>query len=399
MPTESSLLAWPDDPGRSPGYPFRGPGTLMRAAPFAGIAVLAEASLALAPSPAPLWAVVTSLVLLLAAAASFALPWERLPEWLTVLVPLAYAVSALALTLAAGTKSGVGIVALVPLVWTALYHQRWESACLLVAIVAIEVIVSLTPVLDPDTVVARRVILWAALGAVIAFAAHQLRDRGYRAHGEAVALQARLTELTVVRDRDRIAAGLQDTVIQQIFAAGLNLQSTAMLTTEPEVRERVLATADHLDHILRLTRDAVAGLAPRNQDRGLRAEIVALCGRIFPVPEVIFSGPVDSALDPARAGRLVRTLHNALNLISPNATPTRVVITASDTTCTAEIVAAGSFADSAETAACRDLLTKDIAGSPISLVIQPGDDGDDGIRLHWSIPLVPPAARHDDQGL
>src|SRR5580693_148423 len=125
MPTESSLLAWPDDPGRSPGYPFRGPGTLMRAAPFAGIAVLAEASLALAPSPAPLWAVVTSLVLLLAAAASFALPWERLPDWMTVLVPLAYAVSALALTLAAGTTSGVGIVALVPLVWTALYHQRW----------------------------------------------------------------------------------------------------------------------------------------------------------------------------------------------------------------------------------------------------------------------------------
>ena len=190
MPTQSPLLAWTDDADRTPGYPFRGPGTLVRAAPFAGIAVLAEASLALMSGPLSPWTVAVSIVLLLLVAASFALPWERLPGWLTVLVPLAYVGSALALTLAAGTTSGVGIVILVPLIWTALFHRRWESACVLVAIVTVEVVISLTPVFEPDAVIARRVILWAALGTVITVATHELRDRGSRAHREAVALQA-----------------------------------------------------------------------------------------------------------------------------------------------------------------------------------------------------------------
>jgi hypothetical protein len=53
--------------------------------------------------------------LLLAVAAAFALPWPRLPAWSAVLVPLAYCGSVLALILAAGVTSGVGLVILVPL--------------------------------------------------------------------------------------------------------------------------------------------------------------------------------------------------------------------------------------------------------------------------------------------
>lgn len=64
MPPDPSLLAGTDDPDRSPGYPFRGLGLLVRVAPFAAIAALAEASLALTPGPAPALAVAVSLVLL-----------------------------------------------------------------------------------------------------------------------------------------------------------------------------------------------------------------------------------------------------------------------------------------------------------------------------------------------
>jgi hypothetical protein len=156
--------------GRRAGYPFRGPGLLVRVGPFAAIAVLAEASLALPPGPASTWAAVVSVALLAAVAAAFLLPWSRLPGWLPVLVPLAYTGSVLALLLAAGTTSGVGIVILVPLIWTALFGRPWESACVVAAIVAVEVVISLTPVAVPDAVIARRVILWAALGAVISVA-------------------------------------------------------------------------------------------------------------------------------------------------------------------------------------------------------------------------------------
>ena len=46
---------------------------------------------------------------------------------------------------------------------------------MVVAIAAVELIISLTPVTAPGDVIARRVILWTALGTVIAFAAHELR--------------------------------------------------------------------------------------------------------------------------------------------------------------------------------------------------------------------------------
>ena len=120
---------------------------------------------------------ITSIVLLLAVAALFALPWRRLPAWATVLVPLTYTGSVLALILAAGATAGVGLVILVPLVWTALFHQRWESACIVVAVVAVEVVTSLVPVAADDAVIARRVLLLAALGTMISVATHGLRDR------------------------------------------------------------------------------------------------------------------------------------------------------------------------------------------------------------------------------
>ena len=116
----------PLGPEQPPGFPFRGPGLLARVVPFAVVAVLAEVSLALPGSGVQSTpAMIASIVLLLAVAALFALPWRRLPAWATVLVPLTYTGSVLALILAAGATAGVGLVILVPLVWTALFHQRW----------------------------------------------------------------------------------------------------------------------------------------------------------------------------------------------------------------------------------------------------------------------------------
>jgi hypothetical protein len=129
-PDSSPDAAW------SAGSPFQGPGLLAKVAPFALVAVAAEVSLALPPGTSAWTEVTVSLVLLAAVGLAFLLPWDRLPAWLSVLVPLAYTGSALALTLAGGTVSGVGLVVLIPLFWTTLFHRRWESACVVAAIVA-----------------------------------------------------------------------------------------------------------------------------------------------------------------------------------------------------------------------------------------------------------------------
>ncbi|HEY3953902.1 MAG TPA: histidine kinase [Streptosporangiaceae bacterium] len=315
----------PAGAARTDGYPFRGPGALARAAPFAAIAALAEASLALPPLPADLWPVLISLLLLLAIPPAFVLlPWPRLPHWAPVLVPLTYTGSVLALIFASGVTAGVGIVILVPLIWTALYHRPWESACVVVAIVIVEIITSLTPVTDGGTVLARRIFLWAALATVISVAVHTMRARIGRGEQERARLEERLRALSLLEDRDRIAADLQDKVIQRVFAAGLNLQGTAALIRQPEARSRVESAVDELDHVIRVLRDAIFGLQQRTRGQGLRARIQELGAQLSPAPAMSFTGPVDGALPPIGRAQLLDVLHDALTEIGRYSVPARV---------------------------------------------------------------------------
>jgi len=397
--TESAPLSGTSiTPGQKAGSPFRRTGLWARVAPFAIVAVLAEASLALPASPASAtpsaWATLASVLLLLAAAAAFLLPWPRLPAWMTVLVPLAYTGSVLALDLAAGSTSGVGIVILIPLVWTALFHRRWESICVVAAVVAVEVIISLTPVAVPDAVIARRAIFWTSLGALISVATHGLRDRIRRSQERSEQLQSRLRELTVLADRDRIAADLRDTVIQRIFTAGLRLQSAASQTRSGEVRNKIGASIEDLDETVRMLRDAIFGLEQRPSDRGLRQEITDLCAQLSPAPEISFTGPVDAVAAGTR-GQLIAMLTEALGPVQQNAAEARIGIAVGDESFLTVIEAAplngpqdkAQGLRTADFAVLRDRGTE--AGIPVDIKAIPG-----GVRVVWQVPreLPLPAA-------
>jgi len=255
----------PPDIAGEPGIPLQGPGLLTRVAPFAVVAVLAEVSLVLESGPLSVLATTISAVLLVAAAAAFLLPWPRLPAWTQVIVPLLYAGSVLALTLAAGVNSGVGMVILVPLIWTVLFHQRWESACLVVAVTAGEAVVSVLQDAS-GAVISRRVVLWALLCALISVAAHGLRDRIQRSQARSAQLQERIRELTVLADRDRIAQDLNERVIRRILEAGTALQGVTLLTGEREVRRRLEATVNELDDAARMLRQTIFELGAHDSD-------------------------------------------------------------------------------------------------------------------------------------
>jgi hypothetical protein len=373
-------------PGVPVGYPFRGPGVLTRVAPFAVVAALAEASLALPPGPQSTPGAIVSVLLLLAVPAAFLLPWPRLPEWATVFVPLLYTGSALALILAAGTTSGVGIVILIPLVWTALFHQRWESGCVVAAVVAVEVTISLTPVAAGDSVIVRRVLLWALLGTLISVATHSLRDRISRSQAERERLQDRLRELSVMEDRDRIATELQGNVIQRLFAAGLTLQGAVNLTAEVHVRRRIETSIGELDEVIRMLREAVFGLGHRPRHSGLRQEVLGLCSGLSPVPEISFSGQVDKALSEEAQAQFVELLRDTFALIGPDSVPRFVEITADAGSCLVVIDAAARERPAEETgpepdfAGLLDRATR--AGVRIDIQMTP-----DGIRFSWQLPL------------
>jgi two-component system, NarL family, sensor histidine kinase DevS len=133
-----------------------------------------------------------------------------------------------------------------------------------------------------------------------------------------------------MRERDRIAAELQNEVIQRVFAIGLNLQSTAALTGDPAVRRRVDQAIDDLDHVVQVIRDAVFHLEARLKGRGLRAAIVHLSEQLSPVPDVIFYGPVDGALHPTANAELLDIVDDALTVIGRHWAPAAITITAAD---------------------------------------------------------------------
>jgi len=175
--------------------PFVRAGLTQRLGPFALVALAAEASLALPPGPISTLDTILSIALLVLAGLLIALPWQHMPEWATVIVPVTYAGSVLMLILAAGgTTSGVGVIILIPLIWTALYHRRWESAVVLALVVAVEVVTSLTPVVGQAAVIMRRVVFWGILGFVVSYAIQGLRHRLRATFAERARLHAAQTE-------------------------------------------------------------------------------------------------------------------------------------------------------------------------------------------------------------
>lgn len=376
---EGSRHPVPDAP------PFGAPGLLARVVPFALVTAAAEASLALPPGTRAWPAVTVSLVLLAATGLAFLLPWDRLPGWATVLVPLAYTGSALALALAGGTVSGVGIVVLIPLIWTALFHRRWESACVVVAIVVAEIVISLVQS-APDAVIIRRVLLWGALGALLAVATHGLRDRIRRSQEATARLQEQVGELMVVRDRDRLAADLQSSVVQRIFAAGLSLQNVLAMATQTEVRRRVEVSISDLDDSIRLLRQAIFGLENRMATEGLRHRILQLCAEVSPVPEITFVGPVDDALAAEASDQVLGMLRTAVGLLGMPAGPTLICVEAAERL---SVIVTGT--GTPRQAANGDGRTRDL--TPLreqarrdGIVIEI-ESAADGTRLAWNLPL------------
>ncbi len=218
---------------------------------------------------------------------------------------------------------------LIPLIWTALFHHRWESACVVAAIVGVEIVVSVVQS-APAAVTIRRVLLWGALSALLAVAAHGLRDRIRRSQQETARLQERIGELMVVEDRDRLAADLQSSVVQRIFAAGLKLQGVVSLTGQAEVRRRVESSVTDLDDAIRLVRQAIFGLEHRLPGAGLRWQVLQLCVDQSPVPEISFTGSVDEVMPAEDAGELLGMLRLALGALGADAVQTFIEVGAGE---------------------------------------------------------------------
>ena len=233
---------------------------------------------------------------------------------------------------AGGQYSGIMLILLSPLIWTALYQSRWESACVSAADLAVVLAVSLMDGAPGPAVLIRRMIAWTALALMIAVAGHGLRARIRRSRQQAALMQERLREMSILADRDRIARSLHDTVVQRLFASGLSLQSTAgLLSSRPDVTRRIDKVVQDLDESIRLLRQSIFNPASRASAPGLRRSILEVSRELTPwlgvVPEVTLEGPLDTAVPPRAARHLLGALREGLARSGACAQATQVAVT------------------------------------------------------------------------
>jgi signal transduction histidine kinase len=88
--------------------------------------------------------------------------------------------------------------------------------------------------------------------------------------------QADVQRVGLMEERERIAKELHDGIIQSLFAVGMNLQSTALMSGSPETAARVEGSVGELDRVISDLRNYIFGLRPgiladRQLDQALRA--------------------------------------------------------------------------------------------------------------------------------
>jgi signal transduction histidine kinase len=146
-------------------------------------------------------------------------------------------------------------------------------------------------------------------------------------------LRERVTVLSVLDDRDRIARELHDRVIQHIFAVGMTLQGASHLPGPPEILDRVNKAVDELDNTINEIRTAIFELGDGMGQRGLRHSVLDLTQELTPMlgarPEVTFSGPVDSSVPQVVADHLLAVLRESLTNAGKHASATRYSVSLS----------------------------------------------------------------------
>lgn len=144
-------------------------------------------------------------------------------------------------------------------------------------------------------------------------------------------LLARVGELTVIADRERIARDLHDRVVQRLFATGLALEAILPLSEEEAVRNRIDEAISDLDETIRQVRTTIFALEPPpSAGKGLRARVLEVCaeaarGLGFD-PDVRFAGAVDSRIGADLAAQVLTTLREALSNVARHASAHHVEV-------------------------------------------------------------------------
>jgi signal transduction histidine kinase len=150
-----------------------------------------------------------------------------------------------------------------------------------------------------------------------------------------------LERLLLVEERERIGRDLHDTVIQRLFATGLELQTLAARYErgEPDLALRLVTAADGLDDIITQIRATVFALQPPDIEEGattnvsvarireLAVGIVAECMRGLGFePEVVLVGDPGRTVPSHIAAHMLVVVREGLRNVARHAGATAAVV-------------------------------------------------------------------------
>jgi signal transduction histidine kinase len=156
---------------------------------------------------------------------------------------------------------------------------------------------------------------------------------GFASHA-AVALalvEARTDHIMLARleDQERIARDLHDHVIQEIFAAGINLQGLAAMAGTPAVKTRIAQAVETLDRVINRIRTTIFQLNVGPGYGSLGPRILAVgrehTAQLGFAPEIEITGAPD-ALPDQLADDLVAVTREALSNCARHANADRVQV-------------------------------------------------------------------------
>ena len=142
--------------------------------------------------------------------------------------------------------------------------------------------------------------------------------------------QADLRRLGLMEDRERIAKELHDGIIQSLFAVGMNLQGTALLSLSQDTSARIESSVEELDKVIRDLRNYIFGLRPgiladRQLDQALRVLGQELESRSQVKVTIEVDAAVAAALSP-RSTDIVQLTREALSNVSRHAQASTVQV-------------------------------------------------------------------------
>ncbi|MFI5670894.1 GAF domain-containing protein [Streptomyces sp. NPDC051704] len=206
-------------------------------------------------------------------------------------------------------------------------------------------------------------------------------------------------QMSLLEDHDRIARDLHDLAIQRLFATGMTLQSAQRFVDHPLASERLARAVDDLDATIKIIRSTIFGLREREasgEASKMRSRLVQVLDEASEAlgfaPALRMEGLIDTDVPPAVADEALAVVGEALTNAARHAEATRaeVSIAAADGKLTVIVTDNGvGLPAGGRRSGLRNLAERaERHGGRMEVAAR--GDGEQGTRLEWQVPLVPP---------